>query len=55
LDVTKDQVREVAQKYLVEPLAEKHEAVVFLGEKRDFVDNTWTVNEMDIDGSASQN
>lgn len=55
LDVTKDQVREVAQKYLVEPLADKHESVVFLGEKRDFVDNTWTVNEMDIDGSASQN
>ncbi|KAK4169157.1 putative mitochondrial presequence protease [Cladorrhinum sp. PSN259] len=55
LDVTKDQVREVAQKYLVEPLATQSESVVFLGEKRDFVDNTWTVNEMDIDGAASQN
>ncbi|KXX78677.1 Mitochondrial presequence protease [Madurella mycetomatis] len=52
LDVTKDQVREVAQKYIVDALAKQSERVVFLGEKRDFVDNSWTVNEMDIDGAA---
>ncbi|GAB1314112.1 Mitochondrial presequence protease [Madurella fahalii] len=52
LDVTKDQVREVAQKYIVDALANQSERVVFLGEKRDFVDNSWTVNEMDINGAA---
>jgi Zn-dependent M16 (insulinase) family peptidase len=52
LDVTKDQVREVAQKYIVNSLSKKAERLVFLGEKRDFVDNSWTINEMDINGSA---
>ncbi|KAL2262588.1 hypothetical protein VTK26DRAFT_853 [Humicola hyalothermophila] len=52
LDVTKDQVREAAQKYVVEALDKQAERLVFLGEKRDFVDNSWTVNEMDINGSA---
>jgi presequence protease len=52
LDVTKDQIREVAQKYIVNSLGKEAERLVFLGEKRDFVDNTWTVNEMDINGSA---
>ncbi|KAK0720339.1 Metalloenzyme, LuxS/M16 peptidase-like protein [Lasiosphaeris hirsuta] len=50
LDVTKDQVREVAQKYVVDGLAKNSERLVFLGEKRDWVDNAWTVNEMDING-----
>lgn len=52
LDVTKDQVREVAQKYIVDALAKQSERVVFLGEKRDFVDGSWVVNEMDINGAA---
>ncbi|KAL2197345.1 Metalloenzyme, LuxS/M16 peptidase-like protein [Corynascus similis CBS 632.67] len=52
LDVTKDQVREVAQKYIVDALGQKSERLVFLGEKRDFVDNSWAINEMDINGSA---
>jgi Zn-dependent M16 (insulinase) family peptidase len=52
LDVTKDQVREVAQKYIVNSLGKQAERLVFLGEKRDFVDNSWTINEMDINGSA---
>ncbi|KAK3952776.1 Metalloenzyme, LuxS/M16 peptidase-like protein [Pseudoneurospora amorphoporcata] len=52
LDVTKDQVREVAQKYVVKALDDASERVVFLGEKRDWVDNSWAVNEMDINGSA---
>ncbi|KAK3359405.1 Metalloenzyme, LuxS/M16 peptidase-like protein [Lasiosphaeria hispida] len=50
LDVTKDQVREVAQKYVVDGLAKNSERLVFLGEKRDWVDNAWAVNEMDING-----
>ncbi|KAK3940714.1 mitochondrial presequence protease [Diplogelasinospora grovesii] len=52
LDVTKDQVREVAQKYVVEGLEKQSERLVFLGEKRDWVDDSWSVNEMDINGSA---
>ncbi|KAL2165839.1 hypothetical protein VTG60DRAFT_3724 [Thermothelomyces hinnuleus] len=52
LDVTKDQVREVAQKYIVDALAQGTERLVFLGEKRDFVDKSWTINEMNINGSA---
>ena len=50
LDVTKDQVREVAQKYIVDALAQEKERMVFLGEKRDWADKTWTINEMDING-----
>jgi Zn-dependent M16 (insulinase) family peptidase len=50
LDVTKDQVREVAQKYIVDALTQNKERVVFLGEKRDWVDKSWTINEMDING-----
>lgn len=52
LDVTKDQVRDIAQKYIVNALSEESERLVFLGEKRDFVDQSWTINEMDINGSA---
>lgn len=51
LDVTKDQVREVAQKYIVEGLQKQAERLVFLGEKRDWVDESWAVKEMDINGS----
>lgn len=51
LDVTKDQVREVAQKYIVDALGKQDERLVFLGEKRDFVDKSWTVNEMNINGA----
>ncbi|KAK4448198.1 mitochondrial presequence protease [Podospora aff. communis PSN243] len=50
LDVTKDQVREVAQRYIVDALAQNKERVVFLGEKRDWADKSWTINEMDING-----
>jgi len=50
LDVTKDQVRNVAQKYVVDNLANQSERLVFLGEKRPWVDDSWKVNEMDING-----
>ncbi|KAK5660161.1 hypothetical protein OQA88_13630 [Cercophora sp. LCS_1] len=50
LGVTKDQVREVAQKYVVDALSNESGRLVFLGEKRDWVDKTWSVNEMDING-----
>jgi Zn-dependent M16 (insulinase) family peptidase len=51
LDVTKDQVREVAQQYIVEALEKGQEKLVFLGEKRPWVDDTWETRDM---GIASQ-
>ncbi|KAH6688989.1 mitochondrial presequence protease [Plectosphaerella plurivora] len=50
LDVTRDQVREVAQKYLVDGLARDEGRIAFLGEKRPWVDETWKVSEMNING-----
>ncbi|KAK4103850.1 hypothetical protein N658DRAFT_232654 [Parathielavia hyrcaniae] len=52
LDVTKDQVREVAQKYIVTALSKEAERLVFLGEKRDFVGQSWVIKEMDINGAS---
>ncbi|CRK18037.1 hypothetical protein BN1708_012211 [Verticillium longisporum] len=51
LDVTKEQVRAVAQKYLVDGLKKEEERVAFLGEKRAWVDGSWKVQEMDIQGA----
>ncbi|CZR57935.1 related to metalloprotease 1 [Phialocephala subalpina] len=48
LDVTKEQVREVAQKYIVDALAKDQGRVVFLGEKKTWVDGTWEVRDMGI-------
>ncbi|KAK8079248.1 hypothetical protein PG994_003055 [Apiospora phragmitis] len=52
LDVTKNQVREVAQKYIVDALAKQQERVAFLGEKKDWVDGAWKINEMNGVGSS---
>ncbi|KAI0023515.1 Metalloenzyme, LuxS/M16 peptidase-like protein [Xylariomycetidae sp. FL0641] len=52
LDVTKDQVREAAQKYLVEGLANGDEQVAFLGKKQDWVDNSWKVREINVGSDA---
>ncbi|KAG9239692.1 presequence protease-like protein [Amylocarpus encephaloides] len=46
LDVTKEQVREVAQKYVVDGLAKNEERLVFLGEKKPWVDANWDVKEL---------
>ncbi|RDA87557.1 hypothetical protein CP532_3943 [Ophiocordyceps camponoti-leonardi (nom. inval.)] len=48
LDVTAEQVQEVAQKYLVETMEKGRERVAFLGEKQAWVDDGWTVSEMDV-------
>jgi presequence protease len=53
LDVTKEQVRKVAQKYIVEGLARQEERVAFLGEKKDWVDGTWNIREMNVNGGAA--
>lgn len=50
LDVTKDQVREVAQKYLVDQMKQGEERIAFLGEKASWVDSEWKLNEMDVKG-----
>ncbi|KAI9742232.1 MAG: Mitochondrial presequence protease [Claussenomyces sp. TS43310] len=48
LDVNREQVREVAQKYIVEPLERDQGNLVFLGEKKTWVDGTWETKDMDI-------
>ncbi|KAL8376239.1 hypothetical protein RB595_007377 [Gaeumannomyces hyphopodioides] len=48
LDVTRDQVQEVAQKYIVDALQSQDERVVFLGEKAEWADHSWTMREMNV-------
>ena len=48
LDVTKEQVREVAQNYVVDPLEKGEGRMVFLGEKKSWVDATWETKDMGI-------
>lgn len=48
LDVTKEQVREVAQKYVVEALERGEGNMAFLGDKKPWVDGTWEVKDMGI-------
>jgi Zn-dependent M16 (insulinase) family peptidase len=52
LDVSREQVRDVAQRYVVDALEGQKERMVFLGEKREWVGGEWKVVEMDINGSA---
>lgn len=51
LDVTADQVRDVAEKYLVRSLEKGEERTVFLGEKKSWVDNTWEIRDIGISES----
>lgn len=53
LDVSKEQVREVAQKYVVEALGKQAERVVFLGEKAPWVDASWKVEDMNVNGGQA--
>jgi Zn-dependent M16 (insulinase) family peptidase len=48
LDVSKDQVKEVAHKYLVDAIEKGQERVAFLGERQSWVDDSWTVQEMNV-------
>lgn len=54
LDVSKDQVREVAQKYIVESVEKNESRLVFLGEKKPWVDNTWEIQNMGITQESAQ-
>ncbi|KAG6015821.1 Mitochondrial presequence protease [Claviceps pusilla] len=48
LDVSKDQVKEVAQKYLVEAIEKGEERVAFLGERPSWVDDSWRIQDMNV-------
>ncbi|KAM6486821.1 Metalloenzyme, LuxS/M16 peptidase-like protein [Trichoderma sp. SZMC 28011] len=51
LDVTKEQVRDVAQKFLVDAIERGEERTTFLGEKQGWVDGSWSVHEMNVNGA----
>lgn len=53
LDVSREQVREVAQKYVVEGLGKEAERAVFLGEKAAWVDAKWKVENMNVNGGEA--
>lgn len=53
LDVTRDQVQEVAQKYIVDALERGDGRTVFLGEKQAWVDDgTWETRDMNVAAST---
>jgi presequence protease len=54
LDVTKEQVREVAQKYVVDALEKGEGRMVFLGEKKPWVDGTWETKDMGISAQGPE-
>lgn len=54
LDVTKIQVQEVAQQYIVEALAKDEGSVVFLGEKKSWIDDGWEIKDMGISSQESE-
>lgn len=51
LDVSKAQVKEAAQKYLVDAVEKGEERIAFLGEKQGWVDGKWTIKDMDVKGA----
>ena len=51
LDVTKAQVKEAAQKYLVASVEKGEERIAFLREKQGWVDDKWTIKDMDVKGA----
>lgn len=54
LDVSKEQVREVAQRYLVDAVESGKERTAFLGEKASWVDGQWTISDMNIKASPEE-
>ena len=54
LDVSKEQVREAAQRYIVDALEEEQGSLVFLGEKKPWVDGTWETRDMGISLQEAQ-
>lgn len=54
LDVTKEEVREVAQKYIVENIEKEESRMVFLGEKKAWADESWDIQNMGIAQEAAE-
>ncbi|SPN98977.1 related to metalloprotease 1 [Cephalotrichum gorgonifer] len=52
LDVSREQVRDVAQRYLVEGLEKGLDRMAFLGQKQAWVDGSWTVHGMNFNGAS---
>ena len=52
LDVTTRQIKEVAQKYLVEALERDEGKMAFLGERKEWVDGSWDCKDMGVSGST---
>jgi Zn-dependent M16 (insulinase) family peptidase len=48
LDVTKGQIREVAQRYVVDALERDEGGMVFLGEKKSWADGSWETKDMGV-------
>lgn len=48
LDVTKAQVREAAQKYIVKAFEGEKSSLTFLGKKKTWVDETWDIEDIGI-------
>ncbi|KHN95621.1 mitochondrial presequence protease [Metarhizium album ARSEF 1941] len=48
LDVSKDHVKQVAQKYLVDAIKKGEERMAFLGERQPWVDESWKTQEMNV-------
>ncbi|RKF82961.1 Mitochondrial presequence protease [Golovinomyces cichoracearum] len=53
LDVTKAQVQEVSQKYIVEGLETSRQGMVFIGEKKPWVDDRWNILDLGITSSPN--
>lgn len=51
LDVSREQVRDVAQRYLVEGMEKGLDRTCFLGQKEGWVDGKWAVHGMDFNGA----
>lgn len=50
LDVTLSDIQRVAQKYLINKLNDGRVATAVLGEKRPWVDNTWDIYLLSLEG-----
>ncbi|KAH8820050.1 presequence protease-like protein [Xylogone sp. PMI_703] len=54
LDVTPEQVRSVAEEFIVNALEKGEEKIVFLGEKKPWVDNSWDIKDIGISEPTSE-
>ncbi|KAI6248051.1 Mitochondrial presequence protease [Erysiphe necator] len=48
LDVTVPQIQDVSQKYIIDSLKSGNNGLVFIGEKKPWVDDTWNISDLGI-------